>query len=75
MVWLKVKTLESDLDELEGTAEGINTTNVLIKLANQQAIAVPIARQVYRLLKGKTTPIEAVQALMARELKTRNFAI
>ena len=63
------KTLEQILAELEGTAEGINTTNVLIKLANEQAIAVPIARQVYRLLKGKTTPLEAVQALMARELK------
>ena len=63
------KTLEQILEELEGTAEGINTTNVLIKLANQQAIAVPIARQVYRLLKGKTTPLKAVQALMERELK------
>ncbi|MDJ0692112.1 MAG: NAD(P)H-dependent glycerol-3-phosphate dehydrogenase [Xenococcaceae cyanobacterium MO_188.B32] len=63
------KTLEQILAELEGTAEGVNTTNVLIKLANQQALAVPIARQVYRLLKGKTTPLEAVQALMARELK------
>ena len=63
------KTLEQILAELEGTAEGVNTANVLIKLANEQAIAVPIARQVYRLLKGKTTPLEAVQALMARELK------
>ena len=63
------KTLEQILAELEGTAEGVNTANVLIKLANEQAIAVPISRQVYRLLKGKTTPLEAVQALMARELK------
>lgn len=63
------KTLAEILAALEGTAEGINTTNVLIKLANQQAIAVPIARQVYRLLKGRTTPMEAVQALMDRELK------
>ena len=63
------KTLESILADLEGTAEGVNTTKVLIKLANQQAIAVPIARQVYRLLKEKTSPTEAVQALMDRELK------
>ena len=63
------KALEQILAELEGTAEGVNTANVLIKLANEQAIAVPIARQVYRLLKGKTTPLEAVQALMERELK------
>ena len=63
------KTLEQILAELEGTAEGVNTANVLIKLANEQVIAVPISRQVYRLLQGKTTPLEAVQALMARELK------
>ena len=63
------KTLAEILADLEGTAEGVNTAGVLIKLANQQAIAVPIARQVYRLLTGRTTPTEAVQALMARELK------
>jgi glycerol-3-phosphate dehydrogenase (NAD(P)+) len=63
------KTLEQILADLEGTAEGINTTEVLIKLASHQGISVPIASQVYRLLKHKTTPSEAVQALMARELK------
>ena len=63
------KTLEQILAGLEGTAEGINTTEVLIQIANQEAIAVPISRQVYRLLKGKITPKAAVKALMARELK------
>ena len=63
------KTLGQILAKLEGTAEGINTTYVLIKLANQQAIAVPIARQVHRLLQGTTNPIDAVKALMARDLK------
>ena len=65
----KGKPLEQILEDLEGTAEGINTTNVLIKIANKEAIAVPIARQVHRLLRGKITPIEAIQALMARDLK------
>lgn len=63
------KSLEQILETLEGTAEGINTTNVLIKLADRQAIAVPIARQVHRLLRAKITPTEAIQALMERELK------
>jgi glycerol-3-phosphate dehydrogenase (NAD(P)+) len=63
------KTLEEILENLEGTAEGVNTAHVLVNLANQQEIAIPIARQVYRLLKGKSTPEEAVQALMERELK------
>lgn len=65
----KGKNLEEILADLEGTAEGVNTTQVLIKLANREKISVPIARQVFRLLNQKTTPEEAVQALMERELK------
>ena len=63
------KSLEEILDNLEGTAEGVNTVNVLIKLAQRKKIAVPIAYQVYLLLKEKITPQEAVKNLMARELK------
>jgi len=63
------KSLEQILDELGSTAEGVNTTNVLMEIANREKIPVPIARQVYRLLSGKITPQEAVEALMERELK------
>ncbi|MGF1591619.1 MAG: NAD(P)H-dependent glycerol-3-phosphate dehydrogenase [Pleurocapsa sp.] len=63
------KTLAEILADLEGTAEGINTTNVLIKIADLEAIAVPITRQVHRLLRGKINPEEAIQALMERDLK------
>ncbi len=63
------KKLEQILEELEGTAEGVNTTNVLVKIADMEAIAIPIARQVHRLLRGKITPTEAIQALMERDLK------
>jgi glycerol-3-phosphate dehydrogenase (NAD(P)+) len=63
------KTLEQILEELEGTAEGVNTTNVVVKISDLEAIAVPIARQVHRLLRGKINPEQAIQALMERELK------
>jgi glycerol-3-phosphate dehydrogenase (NAD(P)+) len=63
------KSLEEILAHLEGTAEGVNTAKVLVKLANKQKIAIPISYQVYKLLQGKITPKEAVKALMARELK------
>ncbi|MFP4134301.1 MAG: NAD(P)H-dependent glycerol-3-phosphate dehydrogenase [Halothece sp.] len=63
------KTLDEIIDNLEGTAEGVNTTQVLVRLARQEQIPIPISAQVYRLLKGKSTPEQAVQALMARELK------
>jgi glycerol-3-phosphate dehydrogenase (NAD(P)+) len=64
------KTLEGILEELKGTAEGVNTTEVLIKIATREGIAVPIAEQVHRLLKGKITPTQAIQELMERELKS-----
>jgi glycerol-3-phosphate dehydrogenase (NAD(P)+) len=63
------KSLQEIIEESEGTAEGINTTNVLIQLAQKENISVPIASQVYQLLNGRKTPQEAVKALMARDLK------
>lgn len=65
----KGKSLSEILETLEGTAEGVNTTKVLTNLAYQQKIPVPICYQVYLLLEGEITPTQAVQALMARELK------
>lgn len=63
------KTLDRILANLQGTAEGVNTTQVLIQLAAQKQISVPIAQQVYRLLSGQISPQAAVEALMERELK------
>jgi glycerol-3-phosphate dehydrogenase (NAD(P)+) len=63
------KQLENILAHLPGTAEGVNTANVLMELATQRQISVPIAQQTYRLLQGQITPQEAVEALMERQLK------
>lgn len=63
------KPLEQILEELGSTAEGVNTAHVLVKLANREAIPIPISRQVHRLLNGTVTPLDAVTALMERELK------
>jgi glycerol-3-phosphate dehydrogenase (NAD(P)+) len=63
------KPLAQVLQEISGTAEGINTANVLATLAQRQNIAVPVAHQVYLLLNGKITPQQAVEALMERDLK------
>jgi glycerol-3-phosphate dehydrogenase (NAD(P)+) len=63
------KTLSEILAHLQGTAEGVNTAHVLIQLAQQRQISVPIAQQVHRLLNGQITPQEAVEALMERRLK------
>lgn len=63
------KTLDAVLTHLKGTAEGINTTQVLVRLASQQQIAMPISQQVDQLLKGNITPQAAVEALMQRDYK------
>lgn len=63
------KPLDQILKELGSTAEGVNTTNVLMDIANREEIPVPISREVYRLLHGTISPKEAVGNLMARELK------
>ncbi|HEY9805817.1 MAG TPA: NAD(P)H-dependent glycerol-3-phosphate dehydrogenase, partial [Candidatus Obscuribacterales bacterium] len=63
------QTLSEVLATLEGTAEGINTTQVLIQVARQHNISVPISYQVYCLLQGEITPQQATQALMLRDIK------
>lgn len=63
------KSLSETLAHLEGTAEGVNTTQVLIQRASQQKIYVPITAEVYRLLQGEITPRQALEALMLRDIK------
>ncbi|NEO39452.1 MAG: NAD(P)H-dependent glycerol-3-phosphate dehydrogenase [Moorea sp. SIOASIH] len=57
------------LANLEGTAEGVNTTKVVIERAKLKKISVPITYQVHRLLQGEITPQAAVEALMLRDSK------
>ena len=64
------KTLSAVLADLQGTAEGINTTKVLIQIANQNQIYMPITVLVDRLLEGKITAHEAIIALMSLDRKS-----
>jgi glycerol-3-phosphate dehydrogenase (NAD(P)+) len=66
------KELPEILGSIKGTAEGVNTTRVLVQLAARQNIAVPIAQQVSALLEGKVTPQAALAALMERDLKAES---
>ncbi|GAA6617316.1 NAD(P)H-dependent glycerol-3-phosphate dehydrogenase [Scytonema sp. NUACC26] len=63
------KTLAEILSHLQGTAEGINTTNVLVERARQHNIPIPITEQVYRLLAREVTPRQALEELMLRNAK------
>lgn len=63
------KRLPQILEDLGGTAEGVNTAHVLMEIAEREGIAAPISQEVDRLLLGQITPQQAVEALMERELK------
>jgi glycerol-3-phosphate dehydrogenase (NAD(P)+) len=63
------QSLAEILQELQTTVEGVNTTHVLVQLADQRGIRVPIAQQVYQLLEQRVTPQQAVVELMGRDLK------
>ncbi|MEN9218674.1 MAG: NAD(P)H-dependent glycerol-3-phosphate dehydrogenase [Gloeomargarita sp. DG_2_bins_126] len=63
------KSLTRLLRELQTTVEGVNTARVLVQLAEQRGLRVPIAQQVYRLLHNQVTPQQAVMELMGRDLK------
>jgi len=66
------QSLEDAIANVHGTAEGVNTANVLIEISDREKISVPVSRYVYRLLKGEITLQQAVEGLMERDLKPEN---
>jgi len=66
-------SLEEAIANVQGTAEGVNTANVLIEISDREKINVPVSRYVYRLLKGEITLQEALEGLMERDLKSENL--
>ncbi len=66
------KSLEAAITSVQGTAEGVNTANVLIGISDREKISVPVSRYVYRLLKDEITLQQAVEGLMERDLKPEN---
>ncbi|MCA6511035.1 MAG: NAD(P)H-dependent glycerol-3-phosphate dehydrogenase [Pseudanabaena sp.] len=67
------KSLEEAIANVQGTAEGVNTANVLIEICDREKISVPVSRYVYRLLKGEITLQQSVEGLMERDLKPENL--
>ncbi|NET01004.1 MAG: NAD(P)H-dependent glycerol-3-phosphate dehydrogenase [Sphaerospermopsis sp. SIO1G2] len=63
------KTLTEILAALKGTAEGVNTCQVLMQISQQQQLTLPITEQVYHLLEAEITPQQALNELMLRNIK------
>ncbi len=63
------KPIHQVLSELVGTAEGVNTSVVLAKYAQQQALDLPITQEVAAVVSGQRTPKQAIANLLERPFK------
>jgi glycerol-3-phosphate dehydrogenase (NAD(P)+) len=64
------KSLPEALAGLGGeVAEGVATSPVLLEVAKEAGVEMPIAAMVASILSGRTTPADAVRNLMTRALK------
>lgn len=63
------KSLAEVLQQIGSTAEGVNTTSVLVQRGENKGIYLPISAQVQKLLNNEITPQAAVAALMLRDTK------
>ncbi|MEN9251694.1 MAG: NAD(P)H-dependent glycerol-3-phosphate dehydrogenase, partial [Thermostichales cyanobacterium BF4_bins_65] len=62
-------SLEQLRQSIEGTIEGLHTAPVLVELAAEYGVPVPISWEVTRLLRGETTPQAGLAALMERQVR------
>lgn len=67
------KRLSQVLAEIGGTAEGVNTAQVLVKFALQNQLDIPISQLVAQLLEGKISVSDVVKSLMGREPKSETI--
>jgi glycerol-3-phosphate dehydrogenase (NAD(P)+) len=60
------RALRDILSEMHMVAEGVNTTGAALALGARHGIELPIAAQMQMVLEARTSPFEAVAALMGR---------
>lgn len=65
----KGQSLSEILAQLQGTAEGLNSAQVLSQYSARLGLKTPITDQVTALANGTTEPAAALKALMGRSLK------
>ncbi len=64
------KKLREILAEMKMVAEGVKTTKAAYDMAKKYGVEVPIIEQTYAILYEDKPPLDAVQALMSRTLKS-----
>jgi glycerol-3-phosphate dehydrogenase (NAD(P)+) len=63
------RPLNAILSSMRMIAEGVPTTHVALSLAKNHGVEMPITCQMGRLLRGETTPTNAIHELMSRPLR------
>lgn len=63
------KSLEAILSEMRMVAEGVRTAKSVYDLSRRLEVDMPICQQTYHILYDNLSPKEALQRLMARDLK------
>ncbi len=72
---LSLTTSKSHLEaekEIGQVVEGKRNAELVVQLAHQYHVEMPISEAVWTVLSGKLTPEEAMQSLLAREPKAEN---
>ncbi len=67
------ESLDAILSDMKAVAEGVRTTAGVRALAERHGVEMPIVQQVHEILEGRTSPREAVQALMIRDPKPEQW--
>jgi glycerol-3-phosphate dehydrogenase (NAD(P)+) len=66
------KSVEEAQEEIQQVVEGVLAAEAVKEVADTLGIEMPICHQVYRILYEGASPLEAVGALMGRELKSEH---
>ncbi|MCH9646156.1 MAG: NAD(P)-dependent glycerol-3-phosphate dehydrogenase [Proteobacteria bacterium] len=60
-------SVKNALINVGATVEGLNTLDLILSIATEQQVEMPICEQVYYVTQGKVSPTEAVNHLMSRD--------
>jgi glycerol-3-phosphate dehydrogenase (NAD(P)+) len=63
-------SIERAQEEIQQVVEGVLAAHAVKEVADKLGVEMPICEQVYRILYKGASPREAVEALMARKLKS-----
>jgi len=64
------RKLEEIINEMSMVAEGVKSAPVVMELAHQYNVDMPITQEVFNVVSGKATPREAFRGLLKRQTKS-----